>query len=282
MDRLIHWEEDIPRGKSRVVSASRNLVACSDETDVKAFWSLPQVSNKMFLLVARRNRNRGDVWAWVRTQDEFYRREVLRRAKMEFPESEVLINPIGAERLKTSNWRFALDFAAETKHGLFSVQALRRDASRGEGMPAAIVPVHFVFWNRLTRYDEMLLTFDGMMLSEALGREVPHGELVNGNQYKMRHVQTSARARNVRALTQKMIASLKMDSPPDLVLNRHCAECEFRVRCRERAIQSDDLSLLSERNARAIQGCADLRFLRGLRCSTMHAAKVHCSFPQGY
>jgi hypothetical protein len=92
---------------------------------------------------------------WVRTQDEFYRREALRRAKMESPESEVLINPIGAERLKKSNWRWALDFAAETKHGLFSVQALRRDASRAEGTPAEIVPVHFVFWNRLTRYDEM-------------------------------------------------------------------------------------------------------------------------------
>jgi hypothetical protein len=61
---------------------------------------------------------------WVRTQDEFYRREALRCAKMESPESEVLINPIGAERLKKSNWRWALDFAAETKHGLFSVQAL--------------------------------------------------------------------------------------------------------------------------------------------------------------
>jgi predicted RecB family nuclease len=34
-------------------------------------------------------------------------------------------------------------------------------------------------------------------------------------------------------------------SPPDLVLNRHCAECEFRVRCRHKAHEIDDLSLLS-------------------------------------
>ncbi len=34
-------------------------------------------------------------------------------------------------------------------------------------------------------------------------------------------------------------------SPPDLVLNRHCGECEFRDRCRQRAIEKDDLSLLA-------------------------------------
>ena len=32
--------------------------------------------------------------------------------------------------------------------------------------------------------------------------------------------------------------------PPDLVLNRHCPECEFQKRCRQKAIEEDDLSLL--------------------------------------
>jgi predicted RecB family nuclease len=182
---------------------------------------------------------------WSRTQDEFYRREAGRHMRMECPGNELLINPIGVESLKTSNWRWALDFNAETKQGSFSVQALRRDASRAEEIPAEIIPVHFVFRNKLTRHDEMLLTFDGLLMSEVLGCEVRHGEIVNGNQFKIRQVKTSARAREVRDLTEKMIVSLKMDSPPDLVLNRHCAECEFQLRCRQQAIQCDDLSLLS-------------------------------------
>ena len=37
---------------------------------------------------------------------------------------------------------------------------------------------------------------------------------------------------------------LSSDSP-DLVLNRHCAECQFQSRCRQKAIETDDLSLLS-------------------------------------
>ena len=38
---------------------------------------------------------------------------------------------------------------------------------------------------------------------------------------------------------------LSSPTPPDLVLNRHCAECEFQARCRRNAIEKDDLSLLS-------------------------------------
>src|SRR5271166_3325698 len=122
---------------------------------------------------------------WARRQDEFYRHEARRRVRVECPGNELLINPIGVESLKTSKWRWALDFTAETKRGSFSVQALRRDDSGAEEIPGEIVPVHFVFRNKLTRHDEMLLTFDGLMMSEVLGGEARHGEVVSGNQYKM-------------------------------------------------------------------------------------------------
>jgi len=37
---------------------------------------------------------------------------------------------------------------------------------------------------------------------------------------------------------------------PELVLNRHCAECEFRDRCRQQALEQDNLSLLAGMGAR--------------------------------
>jgi predicted RecB family nuclease len=46
-------------------------------------------------------------------------------------------------------------------------------------------------------------------------------------------------------LTDKIGTLLCSPSPPDLVLNRHCAECEFQNRCRQKAIEKDDLCLLS-------------------------------------
>src|SRR5271165_6502539 len=57
-------------------------------------------------------------------------------------------------------------------------------------------------------------------------------------------VKTSALTNEVRKVTENIAALMSSRSAPDLVLNRHCVECEFRARCRQRAAGKDDLSLL--------------------------------------
>jgi predicted RecB family nuclease len=67
----------------------------------------------------------------------------------------------------------------------------------------------------------------------------------------------SALAGEVRKRLEKIAALLSNPAPPDLVLNRHCAECEFQARCREKAIERDDLSLLagmSEKERKNLHG----------------------------
>lgn len=49
----------------------------------------------------------------------------------------------------------------------------------------------------------------------------------------------------VRTLIEKTATLLSSPLPPDLILNRHCAECEFQTRCRQKAVEKDDLSLLA-------------------------------------
>ena len=83
------------------------------------------------------------------------------------------------------------------------------------------------------------------MLSEVLGREVSLGKIIHGDDHTTLKVKTSALAEEIRQLTGKITSLLSNNSPPDLVLNRHCAECEFKARCRKKAIEADDLSLLS-------------------------------------
>jgi predicted RecB family nuclease len=57
-------------------------------------------------------------------------------------------------------------------------------------------------------------------------------------------VKTSALTSEVRKVTEKIVSLLSSHSPPDLILNRHCAECEFQAVCRQKAIEKDDFSLL--------------------------------------
>ena len=122
--------------------------------------------------------------------------------------------------------------------------------SEGRGKPAQFVPIRFVFRNKLTKDDRLLLAFDALVLSQVLGREVSLGKIIHGDDHATLKVKTSALAGEVRKRLEKIAALLSNPAPPDLVLNRHCAECEFQARCRKIAVEKDDLSLLAGMSAK--------------------------------
>jgi DNA-directed RNA polymerase subunit RPC12/RpoP len=78
-----------------------------------------------------------------------------------------------------------------------------------------------------------------------LSREVALGKIIHGNHRVTVKVHTAELNGEVRKIIAKIAALLSRQAPPDLVLNRHCAECEFEKRCRQKAMEEDDLSLLA-------------------------------------
>ena len=125
------------------------------------------------------------------------------------------------------------------------LHALERVPAEGRGKPAQFIPIRFVFTNKLENDDKLALAFDAFALSRSLGREISLGKIIHGDDHATLKVKTSALTSEVRKVTGKIASLLSSHSPPDLILNRHCAECEFRARCRRKAIEKDDLSLLS-------------------------------------
>jgi predicted RecB family nuclease len=209
---------------------------------------------------------------WVRAQDEAYQREAALRLQETVPEAERVVAPPATDNLKTAKWRLAVDLVAQTPdrradsdvpesrpneetHGLGGprpepllesrLHAVERVPSEGRGKPAQFVPIRFVFRNKLTKDDQLLLAFDALVLSQVLEREVSLGKIIHGDDHATLKVKTSALAGEVRKLLEQIPTLLSSPAPPDLVLNRHCAECEFQSRCRQKALEKDDLSLLS-------------------------------------
>jgi len=78
-----------------------------------------------------------------------------------------------------------------------------------------------------------------------LGREVHFGNIVHGDSHVTLKVNIAAFASEVRKRIKEIAAFLACNSPPDLVLNRHCGQCEFKLRCSTQAREKDELSLLS-------------------------------------
>jgi predicted RecB family nuclease len=125
------------------------------------------------------------------------------------------------------------------------LHAVERIPAKGQGKPAQFIPTRFVFRNKVGKYDKLLLAFDALVLSETLRRTVGVGKIIHGDNHSMQKVRIAALGSEVRKHIEKIAALLSTSSPPDLVLNRHCVECEFQFRCRQKAIEKDDLNLLS-------------------------------------
>jgi len=91
----------------------------------------------------------------------------------------------------------------------------------------------------------MLVAFDALVLSEMLGCASKFAKIIHGDEGATLKVKTGSLSSEVRKRIEKIRALVSADSPPDLILNRHCAVCEFQSRCRKKAIETDDVSLLA-------------------------------------
>ena len=182
---------------------------------------------------------------WVRAKTESYRTAGIQGLLAGVAHNELIIGVHSSKNLKSAEWRLAMDVTARAQNLDSSLHAVERISSNARGQPAQIIPTRFIFTNKLTRDDKLLLAFDALVLSETMGREISFGKIIHGDNHASLKVRIAALTGEVRKLTRKIANLLSSQSPPDLVLNRHCAECEFQARCRQKAIEKDDLSLLS-------------------------------------
>lgn len=199
----------------------------------------------------------GNTYAeWVKAQDESYLSNQTARLVGESSNGEVAISP-EVENLKSAKWQLATNIALRAQVNSCAVEtylhAVVRAPSEGRGKTAQFIPIRFIFRNKLTKDDRLLVAFDAFTLAQSLGCEISVGKVMHGDDHTTLKVKTSALAGEVRKRLDKIAALLVSPTPPDLVLNRHCAECEFRDRCRQKAIETDDLSLLAGMSAKERQ-----------------------------
>jgi predicted RecB family nuclease len=182
---------------------------------------------------------------WARLQNETYYDVGLTRLLTMFPESDCVMAPPISKRAMDATWRLAIDMRLRT-NGLESrLQAVERIPSEGRRKSLQLIPYRFEFANKLVRKDKLLLAFDALLLSETIGRQVSLGKILHGGGYSTLKVNLTSLASEVRKRIMDIGALLAHNLPPDLVLNRHCGQCEYQALCHKQATERNDLSLLS-------------------------------------
>jgi predicted RecB family nuclease len=214
---------------------------------LEAFLKCP---TKCFLR-ARAEVETGNAYAdWVRTGSDAFRSEGIKHLMAGVPTDKCATGTAATESGRSAQWQLAVDFTARSENLRCSCHAVERIPSAGQGRAAQFVPIRFVFSNKITRHDKLLLAFDGLVISEVFGGEVTLGKIVLGDDHVTLRVKVPALKNELAKLTDRIDVLITSASPPDLVLNRHCAECEFQTRCRQKAVEKDDLNLLSSMTER--------------------------------
>jgi predicted RecB family nuclease len=108
-----------------------------------------------------------------------------------------------------------------------------------------IVPAVFSPWEKPDYSDSLLLCFGALALSQAIGMHTESGTLVFGDSFHRRSIRISDHAARLNQTIRLIGSMLQGATEPRLILNAHCAVCDFQSRCRRSAVDSDDLSLLS-------------------------------------
>ena len=180
----------------------------------------------------------------TQAQNDSYATAEIRRLLSKTHQSECIVFP-SADQLEAGKWRLSTGVFAKTPHLEACLHAVGRLPSAGRRNPAHIIAIRFISANKISKDAKLLLAFDALALSEMLKREVSLGKIIHGDNHAILNVRTSSLNIEVRQHIAKIDALLSSPSPPNLVLIPHCAECEFQTRCRQKALESDDLSLLS-------------------------------------
>ena len=110
---------------------------------------------------------------------------------------------------------------------------------------ASYVPVLLSPWEKPSPFDSLLLCFGALALSQATGTLPDSGILIYGDGPRHRNVKIGDHLTRTRQTIEAIRLFRRGREPPPLILNRHCAVCDFQPRCRNLAIERDELSLLS-------------------------------------
>jgi CRISPR/Cas system-associated exonuclease Cas4 (RecB family) len=188
---------------------------------------------KSWLLATGEPRGDNAYAHWVNEQSDCYYATKIATLVSGSPIVEIVASPVLVELL-ASTWQLATKIALRLT---LPSCVLDSEIHALERLPTSthkaidIIPIRFVFTNHFTAADKLILAFDAFILSEILGLNIHKGKIVYGTSESIVRFNVSDMFDTVRTRVEHLAVHLSSHVPPELVLNRHCGECEFRNRC---------------------------------------------------
>jgi predicted RecB family nuclease len=182
---------------------------------------------------------------WQRHQREEFKQAGWERLRSTLRADEWYVGTPLPQALEDCRYRLIMDYTVAVPEIHSRLHALKLCSSASKTDDYSYIPVRFVPNEKLTISDRLLLAFDAFAFSQTCTKPPHVGKIIHGSQYATVTVRLTGLIDKVRLVLGTIAAQQAKAMPPPLVLNKHCAECEFQSRCHQISIEKDDLSLLS-------------------------------------
>src|SRR5207247_937345 len=107
------------------------------------------------------------------------------------------------------------------------------------------LPILHHHGDKVSRQQKLLLAVFGLVLARVQGLQPGVGLIARGPEGRLGKVRLDAKLyRQAEQVLDELKRLYAGGEPPRLMLNGHCQQCEFRQRCRTKAEDADDISLL--------------------------------------
>jgi predicted RecB family nuclease len=181
---------------------------------------------------------------WQRNLRQKFKETGWERLRSTVREDQWCVGTPALQSLEDRRYHFIIDYTVALPEVHSRLHALELIRSASKTRDHLYIPLRFVPSEKLSIDDRLLLAFDAFALSQTCGKTPHVGRIIHASQYATVTVPLAGLLDKVRLVLGNMAAQQVSTTAPPLVLNKHCAECEFRSRCRQTAIEKDDLSLL--------------------------------------
>ena len=191
-----------------------------------------------------------DVNSWELRRARAFKASATDWLRSTVSDNEYFVGMPPARILEQGLYQIILDPLMETSEVRSQPDALWLMPSGLEGSGVLYSPVRFIRHEKLSTIDKMMLAFDAIAIACVTGRMPRSGKLIHGSQFATVTVPLAKLLESTQLCLTKVLSQQANGTPPPLILNKHCPVCEFRSRCREVALEKDDLSLLANMTAK--------------------------------
>ena len=181
-----------------------------------------------------------------------YRHEGQLRLAVSHGEIETTSSRVDCGRLGQGR-KLILGLAVAADGLSAKIDALQRSELASQPGSFTYVPIQYCREEKVSQVTKLLLAFRSIVLRKAQGVLSPYGVVIHGPHFTEEKIRLAGLQEKAEGLLKELMAQVEGAVDTPLVLNRHCAVCEYRAVCRTEAGKTDNLSLLGGMTDREIK-----------------------------